>query len=170
MTTAPAYPAPAASPDGLARHLDAIAAALDTRGIACQITSPAGTPVLTTKAPAGPDGATVAIDPDLHARPGPGLDCTCVWTPAPDATPQATAAVIAAVLTASRTSPARARPQPDPAAAARLAMFLRRQPGWSVFWDPRYGLWRAAEDDPGSFLYAENPDPAAIITYITGRS
>jgi hypothetical protein len=37
---------------------------------------------------------------------------------------------------------------PPPAQAARITSFLRDHPRWSVFWDKRYGLWRAAEDDP----------------------
>jgi hypothetical protein len=169
MTTAPARPAETSGPAALALHLDAIAVALDSYGVGCRVTRPAGTPVLTTESPAGPNSATVAVDPDLHAGSALRLDCICVWTPAPAATPEATAAVIAAVLTAARPDPARSR-RPDPAAAARLAAFLRCHPAWSVFWDPRYGLWRAAEDDPESFLYIECPDPDAIITYITGRS
>ena len=35
---------------------------------------------------------------------------------------------------------------PPPAQAARITSFLRDHPRWSVFWDKRYGLWRAAED------------------------
>ena len=56
-----------------------------------------------------------------------------------------------------------------PADAARLAWFLRDQPRWSVFWDKRYGVWRAAEDDPDSALYAENPDVDAVIGYIAAH-
>jgi hypothetical protein len=62
------------------------------------------------------------------------------------------------------------RRQPVPADAARLADFLRRHPGWPAFWDPRYGLWRAAEDDPASALYVETPDLDAVMTYITSHS
>jgi hypothetical protein len=62
------------------------------------------------------------------------------------------------------------RRQPPAADAARLAAFLDHRPGWSAFWDKRYGLWRAAEDDPASVLYAETPDPDAVIAYITDRS
>jgi hypothetical protein len=104
----------------------------------------------------------------MQASPGLHLDCTCVWTPAPGTTPQVTAAVITAVLNAASTGLPRPPRQPPPTDAARLAGFLRRHPGWSAFWDPRYGLWRAAEDDPGSVLYAETPDADAVISYITG--
>ena len=168
MTTAPA-PARPGDPAAVTRHLDAIAAALGARGVASRITVPAGTPVLTTGPPAGPHAATVAVDPDLRAGPGLRLDCTCVWTPAPGTTPQATAAVITAVLTAARAAPGRPR-RPPAADAARLAGVVRNHPSWSVFWDPRYGLWRAAEDDPGSVLYAETPDTDAVISYITTGS
>ena len=124
--------------------------------------------MLTTGPPAGPHAATVAIDPDLRAGPGLRLDCTCIWTPAPGTTAQAAAAVIAAVLNAAgRARPARPR-RPLAADAARLAGVLRSHPAWSVFWDSRYGLWRAAEDDPDSVRYAETPDTDAVIRYITG--
>jgi hypothetical protein len=55
-------------------------------------------------------------------------------------------------------------------AVTRLAAFLDGHPGWSAFYDKRYGLWRAAEDDPASVLYAETPDPDAIIAYITSHT
>jgi hypothetical protein len=93
-----------------------------------------------------------------------------VWTPAPGTTAQATAATITAVLyAAGRARPAPSR-RPPAADAARLAGVLRSHPSWSAFWDPRYGVWRAAEDDPGSALYAETPDTDAVISYITAGS
>ena len=163
MTTAPVVPG---GPAAVTRHLDAIAAALAARGITSRITVPAGTPVLTTGPQSGPHAATVAIDPDLCAGPGLRLDCTCVWTPAPGTTPQAAAAAIAAVLAAARTRPDPPR-RPPAADVARIAAVVRSHPSWSVFWDPRYGLWRAAEDDPGSARYAEAPDADTVISYIT---
>jgi hypothetical protein len=167
MITGPAAPSAAA----IGQHLGAIAAALADHGIGCRITRPAGSQVLTTIPLAGPDAATVAIDPDMHAGPVLRLDCTCVWTPAFDTSPQATATVITAVLNATRLGSAGpGRRRPVPADAAQLADFLRRHPGWSAFWDPRYGLWRAAEDDPASVLYVETPDLDAVMTYITSHS
>src|ERR1035441_8747005 len=59
--------------------------------------------------------------------------------------------------------------QPAPEDAARLASFLRRHPCWSAFWDKRSGVWRVAEDDPGSVLYAESPDLDTVIRYITAH-
>jgi hypothetical protein len=59
--------------------------------------------------------------------------------------------------------------QPAPEDAARLASFLRGHPSWSAFWDKRSGVWRVAEDDPGSVLYAENPDLDTVIRYITAH-
>jgi hypothetical protein len=55
---------------------------------------------------------------------------------------------------------------PPPADAARICGVLAGHPRWSVFWDKRYGVWRAAEDDPDSGLYAESSDAAAVIGYI----
>jgi hypothetical protein len=60
--------------------------------------------------------------------------------------------------------------QPAPQDAARLASFLRRHPCWSAFWDKKYRVWRVAEDDPGSVLYAESPDASTVISYITGHT
>jgi hypothetical protein len=149
--------------------LGAIAGALADHGVGCRVTRPAGTPVLTTVPLVGPDAATVAIDPDMHAGAVLRLDCTCVWTLALSISPQATAAVITAVLNATRLGSV-GRRQPAPTDAARLADFLRRHPGWSAFWDPRYGLWRAAEDDPASVLYVETPELDVVMTYITSHS
>jgi hypothetical protein len=58
---------------------------------------------------------------------------------------------------------------PAPGDPARLAGFLPAQPRWSVFWDKKHGVWRAAEDDPDSELYAENPDLDTVISYITAH-
>ena len=59
---------------------------------------------------------------------------------------------------------------PAPADAVRLTGFLRHHPRWSAFWDKRYGVWRVAEDDPDSSLYAESPDLDTVISYITAHS
>jgi hypothetical protein len=146
MITSPTITTPATA----GQYLAAVAQSLSACGITSRLTRPAGTPVLTAVASdSGPDSATIAIHPDPYATPGvdPQLDCTCTWKPTFDTTAQATAAAIAAVLNAVRpTVPGRSR-RPPPADAARLAGFLLRYPGWSAFWDPRYGLWRAAEDD-----------------------
>jgi hypothetical protein len=102
MTADPApTPAPAAPPSA-AQHLAAIAAGLAGHGITSRLTRIGGTPVLTIDEPAaGPDHATVTIDPG----PGLHLDCTCIWTPAPGTTPQAAAATIRTVLNAIRPAP-----------------------------------------------------------------
>jgi hypothetical protein len=60
--------------------------------------------------------------------------------------------------------------QPPPEDAALLTDVVREHQQWSVFWDPKYNLWRAAEDDPNSDLYAESPDAATVIRYITAHS
>ena len=36
----------------------------------------------------------------------------------------------------------------------------------AVFWDKKYGAWRAAGDDPGSALYVESRDVDPVIGYI----
>ena len=48
----------------------------------------------------------------------------------------------------------------------RMAAFLESHPGWSAFWDKRDGVWRAAEDDPSSELYAEDADATRVIDYM----
>src|SRR5579863_2227055 len=106
MTTSPGpQPAvPAPGDDPAARRLAAIGAHLTVGGIACQLRRDGSTPSLTIEDPAaGPDGPTVIIDPGLPGGPTPWIDCT--WTPAPGATPVATAAVIIAVLAAIRPAP-----------------------------------------------------------------
>ena len=59
---------------------------------------------------------------------------------------------------------------PSPGDAARVACFLADQPRWSVYWDKKYGLWRVAEDDPDSDLYAESSDADVVISYITANA
>jgi hypothetical protein len=59
---------------------------------------------------------------------------------------------------------------PVPDDVARMTDLLRDHPQWSVFWDSKYCLWRAAEDDPDSDLYAESSDAATITEYITAHS
>ena len=59
---------------------------------------------------------------------------------------------------------------PTPYAAARIAAFLDDHLCWSAYWDKHYGLWRVAEDDPHSDLYAESRDPDVVIRYISAHS
>ena len=59
---------------------------------------------------------------------------------------------------------------PPPEEAARIIRFLQDHVRWSVFWDKRHGLWRVAEDDPDSDLYAESTDADTVIGYITSHS
>jgi hypothetical protein len=59
---------------------------------------------------------------------------------------------------------------PAPADAARLTCVLRDHQRWSAFWDKRHGVWRVAEDDPDSSLYAESRDVDAVIGYITAHA
>ena len=59
---------------------------------------------------------------------------------------------------------------PPPADAARVSRFLADHLGWSAYWDKKYGLWRVAEDDPDSDLYAESSDADTVISYIAAHS
>ena len=54
---------------------------------------------------------------------------------------------------------------PPPADAARVSRFLADHLRWSVCWDKKYGLWRVAEDDPDSDLYAESSDVDTVMGY-----
>jgi hypothetical protein len=54
--------------------------------------------------------------------------------------------------------------------AARVSCFLADQPRWYAFWDKRFGVWRVAEDDPDSDLYAESSDADAVIGYIVAHA
>ena len=59
---------------------------------------------------------------------------------------------------------------PSPADAARVSCFLADHLRWSAYWDKKYGLWRVAEDDPDSDLYAESSDADTVISYITAHA
>jgi hypothetical protein len=59
---------------------------------------------------------------------------------------------------------------PAPGDAARLTSVLHQHPRWSFFWDKKHGVWRAAEDDPDSALYAESRDLDTVIGYIAAHS
>ena len=59
---------------------------------------------------------------------------------------------------------------PAPGDVARLADVLHEHPSWSVFWDKADGVWRAAEDDPDSALYAESRDIDTVLCFITAHS
>ena len=59
---------------------------------------------------------------------------------------------------------------PPPGQAAQIISFLHDHPRWSVFWNKRYGIWRASEDDPDSDLYAEHRDVDLVIRYMTSHS
>ena len=51
-----------------------------------------------------------------------------------------------------------------------MSSVLQDHPRWSVFWDKRYHVWRAAEDDPDSDLYAESSDADTVIGYIQAHA
>jgi hypothetical protein len=77
---------------------------------------------------------------------------TCPAGPAPDRDPGA--------------RPGPVTSAPAPGAAARVIGAVRDHPCWSVFWDKAHGVWRVADDDPDSGLYAESSDADAVISYI----
>jgi hypothetical protein len=59
---------------------------------------------------------------------------------------------------------------PAPYAAARITAFLSGHLCWSAFWDKRDGVWRVAENDPDSGLYAESRDADTVIAYMAAHS
>jgi hypothetical protein len=86
--------------DQAGRQLTAVAAGFTAHGISARLSRIGDVPVLTIEAPSdGPDPTTVSINPDL-GDPGLLLECTCLWTPPPGATPEAIADTIIAVLSA----------------------------------------------------------------------
>lgn len=58
---------------------------------------------------------------------------------------------------------------PPPEEAVRVARFLQDHLHWSACWDKRQGVWRVAEDDPDSDLYAESPDADTVISHMTAH-
>ena len=52
---------------------------------------------------------------------------------------------------------------PPPADAVRISRFLAEHLRWSAYWDKKYGVWRAAEDDPDSDLYVESSDANTVL-------
>jgi hypothetical protein len=66
--------------------------------------------------------------------------------------------------------PAPATLLPAAEAAARLIGVLQEHPCWSASWDKAYGVWRVAEDDPDSGLYAESSDADTVISYIQAHA
>ena len=56
-----------------------------------------------------------------------------------------------------------------PGEASRITRVLQDYPGWSVSWDKKHGVWRVAEDDPDSDLYAESADAVTVIDYVTAH-
>jgi len=59
---------------------------------------------------------------------------------------------------------------PSAAATLAVAAFVREHPCWTAFWDKRHGLWRVAQDDPDSDLYAEHTEATVVIAYMTAHS
>jgi hypothetical protein len=101
---------PPASGDQVGRHLAAVAVGCSGYGIAARLSRIAGVPVLSIEEPVGgPDPTTISINPDLSGS-GLPLECTVLWTPAPDMPPEAIAATIIAVLKAVRPRAAAHRP------------------------------------------------------------
>jgi|HubBroStandDraft_4_1064222.scaffolds.fasta_scaffold438631_2 hypothetical protein len=85
-------------------------------------------------------------------------------------TPPADRLLITAISTRTRAGREHMISLPAPQDAARLTRFLGEHPRWSVFWDKAYGVWRAAEDDPDSALYAESCDVDTVTGYIAAHA
>jgi hypothetical protein len=106
-TGQPPQPAPHDQAD---HKLTAVAAGFTAHGITACLSRIADMPVLTIEDPAGgSDPATISVNPD-PGTPGLPLQCTCLWTPPPGATPETIAETIIAVLNALRPPPAAHRP------------------------------------------------------------
>jgi hypothetical protein len=52
----------------------------------------------------------------------------------------------------------------------QVSCSLADHPRWSFWWDKKHGLWRVAEDDPDSALYAESSDTDTVMRYITAHA
>ena len=101
----------AATPEQAAPQLAAVADSVTGHRISARLSRIGNVPVLTIEEPAdGPDPTTVSIHPD-PSTPALPLECTCLWTLAPDATPEAIGQALIAVLDAI--SPIAAQPSPD---------------------------------------------------------
>jgi hypothetical protein len=59
---------------------------------------------------------------------------------------------------------------PAPGDALRMATFLDGHAEWSAFWDKHDGVWRVAEDDPSSELYAESADADGVLDYMAAHA
>ena len=84
------------------RNLAAVAAGIASHGISPRLCRIGDVPVLTVEEPTGgPVPTTISINPDLSG-PGLPLECTFLWTPPLDVTPEVIADTIIAVLNAVR--------------------------------------------------------------------
>jgi hypothetical protein len=111
LTTGP-LPQPA-SPTQAGQHLAAVAAAVTGHGLITRLYRIGDVPVLTIEEPTdGPAPTTISLSPDL-TNPALSLECTCLWTPAPGVTPQATTDTIIAMLNTVRPMAAAHRPRGD---------------------------------------------------------
>lgn len=107
----------AATPEQAAPQLAAVADSVTGHRISARLSRIGNVPVLTIEEPAdGPDPTTVSIHPD-PSTPDLPLECTCLWTLAPDATPEAIGQALIAILDAIR--PITAPPGPDDDTSSR---------------------------------------------------
>ena len=52
----------------------------------------------------------------------------------------------------------------------KITAFLAEHPCWSAFWDKHEGVWRVAENDPDSELYAVSRDADTVIRFMAANS
>jgi hypothetical protein len=96
------HPPQPASRNQARQDLAAVAAGITSHEISTRLYRIGDVPVLTIEDPTGgQDPTTVSISPDL-STPGPPLECTFLWTPAPGVPPQAITDTIIAVLNTVR--------------------------------------------------------------------
>jgi hypothetical protein len=92
----------AATPEQAAPQLAAVAESVTGHRISARLSRIGNVPVLTIEEPTdGSDPTTVSIHPD-PSTPDLPLECTCLWTLAPDATPEAIGQALIAILNAIR--------------------------------------------------------------------
>jgi len=92
----------AATLEQVAPQLAAVADSVTGHRISARLSRIGDVPVLTIEEPTdGPDPTTVSIHPD-PSTPDLPLECTCLWTLAPDATPEAIGQALIAILNAIR--------------------------------------------------------------------
>jgi hypothetical protein len=161
-------PTPASGPgrpdgdDLTTRVFRALYQAYDLHSVAgIHVAVPAGSPCF-----AGPSLGAIARQISDHEHPAPPVAGPMTAPPLPHPRCPRSRSSGPALGRQAGARPAPVTGAPGPDAAARVVGVLRDHPCWSVFWDKAYRVWRVADDDPDSGLYAESSDADIVIGYI----